>query len=320
MFLTKQLSRRGKYKVRLYDSKEKKFIVVTVDDFIPCHEDGSPCFSRPNGNELWVIILEKVYAKYVGGGDYGALKGGFKGKRKDHMAGMGKAVIAFTGGSSVTLVRREGSAIWEGYNHLHVKKQISESEELFRIVLAHVNAGALVCAGTCSLGDDQVDARGGSAGKSLGIIGNHAYSILEAKDVKLSFFGGKRVFLFQLRNPWGSGEWQGAWSDKAPEWTQHPSIAKEVGKQDVDDGRFFMAIEDFVKYYDVITIVEYSQGIDSLALDTMEGSTCGTVRGCVCGCLSYWCLCNGLRALYFSPKHVEGDFRPAQKSSGFCCC
>ena len=36
-----------------------------MDDFIPCL-DQTPCFTRAHGNELWVIILEKAWAKVHG--------------------------------------------------------------------------------------------------------------------------------------------------------------------------------------------------------------------------------------------------------------
>jgi len=40
---------------------------VIVDDYIPCKRDyynqTKPCFSASNDNELWVIILEKAWAK-----------------------------------------------------------------------------------------------------------------------------------------------------------------------------------------------------------------------------------------------------------------
>ena len=49
--------------IRLYDGKDDEFEVVTIDDRIPCKLGSSePVFARPNGNELWVILLEKVRA------------------------------------------------------------------------------------------------------------------------------------------------------------------------------------------------------------------------------------------------------------------
>lgn len=48
---------------------------VLVDDYFPCvGEKGSPAFSRGNGNEIWVLILEKAYAKVFG--SYQAIEGG----------------------------------------------------------------------------------------------------------------------------------------------------------------------------------------------------------------------------------------------------
>ena len=42
--------------------KNGESVEVVMDNYIPCL-DGAPCFSKANGNELWVIILEKAWAK-----------------------------------------------------------------------------------------------------------------------------------------------------------------------------------------------------------------------------------------------------------------
>lgn len=47
---------------------------------------------------------------------------------------------------------------------------------------------------------------------------NHAYSVLHVKEV------GRDLRLVKLRNPWGSGEWTGAWSDAWPGWSEHPEV------------------------------------------------------------------------------------------------
>ena len=40
---------------------------VIIDDYFPClGEKSGPSFSRGNGNELWVLLLEKAYAKVFG--------------------------------------------------------------------------------------------------------------------------------------------------------------------------------------------------------------------------------------------------------------
>ena len=47
--------------------KDGVWQAVIVDDFIPCDSvTKNPLFSRANGNELWVLLLEKAYAKLHG--------------------------------------------------------------------------------------------------------------------------------------------------------------------------------------------------------------------------------------------------------------
>ena len=40
-----------------------------MDEYFPCTLQGGPIFSKCHGNELWVIILEKAYAKIYGSYD-----------------------------------------------------------------------------------------------------------------------------------------------------------------------------------------------------------------------------------------------------------
>ena len=47
---------------------------VVVDDYFPCFPNGGPLFSRAHGNELWVLLLEKAYAKVHG--NYKTMVGG----------------------------------------------------------------------------------------------------------------------------------------------------------------------------------------------------------------------------------------------------
>ena len=50
-----------------------------------------------------------------------------------------------------------------------------------------------------------------------------------------------------LRNPWGEGEWTGAWSDKSSEWT--PELRAQVGCNIEDDGTFHIPLENYLQEY-----------------------------------------------------------------------
>jgi calpain-15 len=64
LILTKEVSEEGIYRVRI--CKNGEWQEVVVDDYFPCYPNGEPMFSRAHGNELWVLLLEKAYAKLHG--------------------------------------------------------------------------------------------------------------------------------------------------------------------------------------------------------------------------------------------------------------
>lgn len=66
-FLTKEYNHRGMYEVRLYDARKEQFVTLVVDDYVPCHKGtNQTLFANPHGTELWVLILEKAFAKLLG--------------------------------------------------------------------------------------------------------------------------------------------------------------------------------------------------------------------------------------------------------------
>ena len=73
LFITKEVNPQGVYRVKL--CKNGEWVVVTIDDYFPCYPDGGPIFSRAQGNELWVMLLEKAYAKLHS--NYLLLRGGY---------------------------------------------------------------------------------------------------------------------------------------------------------------------------------------------------------------------------------------------------
>lgn len=78
----------------------------------------------------------------------------------------------------------------------------------------------------------------GSA-RDIGLITGHAYSVLKAVEAS------NGVKLVQIRNPWGSTEWLGDYSDEDSIWT--PELSRECGHMVQNDGTFFMTLNDFCK-------------------------------------------------------------------------
>ena len=75
IFVTPRYNSRGKYTVRLFDGQTGRWTHVSVDEYLPVKKkDGRLLFAQPKGNELWVVIIEKAFAKFCG--DYNQLKGG----------------------------------------------------------------------------------------------------------------------------------------------------------------------------------------------------------------------------------------------------
>lgn len=53
----------GLYTLLLYKNGVRQ--VVKIDDYFPCTPTEGPVYSRGNGSELWVMLLEKAYAKVL---------------------------------------------------------------------------------------------------------------------------------------------------------------------------------------------------------------------------------------------------------------
>ena len=62
--------------MRLYDCALRKKVDVVIDDNIPCHRGSrEPLYAQHKGNEMYILLLEKAFAKFAGG--YANLVGGY---------------------------------------------------------------------------------------------------------------------------------------------------------------------------------------------------------------------------------------------------
>ncbi|XP_072130559.1 calpain-9-like isoform X2 [Mobula birostris] len=124
--------------------------------------------------------------------------------------------------------------------------QIDEMpKDLWKFLKKLLDKGSIVCC-----------AKPGPVGVlgEQGIVTGHAYSVTGVDKVQLKTSG---VELVRVRNPWGRGEWSGAWSDGSAEWSQVSEQHRPL-KVHLEDGEFWMSIEDFKKHFSCVEICHLS--------------------------------------------------------------
>ena len=275
LFVTRTLDGEGtpgKYSLRLFDASkgggDAGWSTVTVDDRIPCDprkawfDYPTPLFAKNHGAEMYVMLLEKAFAKFSG--SYSSLLGG----------AASRAWIAMTGCLDVRYFEFESSAgawtqsrvdtkpdavplsFW-GKKVLRgqaIEKSSGGSKGQLSAVemcqqLRTFDESNYLMAVSISTGAGGVEHK-----RPDGLIEGHAYSLIHVREVKLSGSAGK-VTLLMLRNPWGNhDEWSGAWSDKSDEWANHPNVAAELEFTPKADGLFWMAWEDFQQTFNQIEV------------------------------------------------------------------
>lgn len=87
----------------------------------------------------------------------------------------------------------------------------------------------------------------------MGLVDAHAYSLISAHKIG-------SLKLIKIRNPWGSKEWNGDWSDNSTLWTD--DLKQKLEFESKDDGIFFISYEDYMKFFYITTICKYVTGGD----------------------------------------------------------
>ena len=221
LFITQEYNEKGLYQLRI--CKNGEWVKVTVDDYIPCYNYGGPMFCRATGDELWVLLLEKAYAKLHG--NYCQLRAGFVSHGMADLTGCPTRDYRFPEGKhDIDSIEDFANDFWQKVTYADTR-------------------GWIMCAGTS--GVDKFT-EGGGPDQETGIVPGHAYSVIAAKE-------RHGVKLLNVRNPWGQFEWGGAWSDNSEEWTDDMRDAFEPNF-DVKDGSFWISYEDFLKNFCSVTI------------------------------------------------------------------
>lgn len=84
MFYNREVNKAGCYLVYFYVNGVKTGIMV--DDFFPVYFDKDIAFAKNKGNEFWVCILEKAWAKLHG--SYAKIEEGRTAHAFNHLSGI----------------------------------------------------------------------------------------------------------------------------------------------------------------------------------------------------------------------------------------
>lgn len=154
---------------------------------------------------MWAVILEKAFAKLHG--NYQHLIGGDP----------REAARALTGAPSI--------------QYMHHKKEVTE-EVLWAELLKHDASNNMIFM-------NSLKEKNGAKRNKCGLSAGHAYVALEAIEME----NGAR--LIKMRNPWGTETYKCDYSDSSSLWSPYSREEAGATKEAVNEGIFFMTVEDF---------------------------------------------------------------------------
>jgi calpain-15 len=208
---------------------------VMVDDCFPFKQDAQrPAFTYTTSQELWVMLIEKAYAKLYGGYD------------NINRGSVCEAICDLTGApvADFSFDKNSAEGHWSKIMEADKKKYIMGCQS-----------------------SDFLKSKTDSVDPVTGLSGKHAYSLIGAFEL-VTEDGRKRVLregeksspqntrLLLLRNPWGRDEWKLDWSDNSSEWTE--ALRSEVGYEPkAGDGLFMFPFDRFGDYFSSYQVCYY---------------------------------------------------------------
>ncbi|CDW72805.1 calpain family cysteine protease containing protein [Stylonychia lemnae] len=221
LFVNKTYNEEGVYRVRI--CKNGEWQSVTIDDYFPCFINGGPIFSTTSENELWVLILEKAYAKVHG--SYLALRGGY----------------AIEGIQDLTGCPSTQYDLLSQY-----VRQTIQNGDLWKLLQFYEKEQYLMSVSTD--GEDQELAGNfivqfqSYQDRETNLLKAHSYTILKIVEVNNNK-------LINLRNPWNAPfNFRGKWNENSPLWTQQMRRHLEP-TFDKENSNFWISFEEFTQYF-----------------------------------------------------------------------
>ena len=224
VFIDKEKTSNNCYRIRLIIRGIPK--IVCVDDFFPADNKNMFAFAMSGRRELWVQVLEKVWAKI--NGSYARTIAGLP----------SEAFGVLSDAPCVT------------YNHRRYK-----TEQFWNILKKEKTKGFFIATNTLFMTPEKE--------KEIGLVSGHAYSVTNLYEFEIPQHEQNKpvqtLRLVQLRNPWSYYEWKGDFCDESEKWNLIKDLKQKVGLINKDDGVFFMDFNDFLKYFPYTYVLKYQK-------------------------------------------------------------
>ena len=221
LFVDQVINKQGYYIIRVYINGLP--VKIVVDDFFPCMNN-SLAFSSIEEDSLniWPLLLEKAWAK-VNSGYNNIIEGN---------------------------VSQAFEFLTPSPNYIFYHSNCEESELYKKIKIAD-EKDFIIC---CDISDQTSSGLNNNL-SSLGLLTNHAYSIISVHEITTR--SGESIKLLKIRNPWGNFEWNGDWSDNSNKWTTQIKNQLGFSLNVKDEGIFFMSFKDYFRFFTTTYINKY---------------------------------------------------------------
>jgi len=142
-----------------------------------------------------------------------------------------------------------------------IKVTYNQRDELWNKLIDGFDKGFVMTAGTSANGFVE----------EVGLDCAHAYTVLGIYEIN-------EEKVIRLRNPWGTGEFNGEWSDYSSKWTEE--LKKKYNYYEKDDGDFFMGYKDFLKYFVKMGIAKLhlSWGSTKIRIRKSQATKCQLIK------------------------------------------
>ena len=208
-----KISEEGVYECDVYI--HGNLTPIVIDDYFPVieneNEETEIAFANMNKEtkNIWPMLLEKVWAKC-------------NLSYEDIIVGNSAEAFEFL-----------SPAPYDTYYHN------VDTKRLFDLIRQSNEKGFIVVSDITLTKNTNLDYL-----SQMGLLTNHAYQIIDTAVLRQN---NNEIKLLKIKNPWGTNQWNGDWSENSGKWTEN--FRKNVGYEKKEKGTFWMAYEDFIQFY-----------------------------------------------------------------------